>query len=889
MSNGKDMSDLIMTVIRFCVTVDDHELTKLLHIFWECAQKCDDKGELKPEMILVCNAIMNNLKHANEYIRGCTLRFLSKITEDEILEPLVPYIKENLEHHSAYVRKNAVLTCYSIYKLHGDRLMSDIPDYIYELLGNETDLSTRRNAFAFLMDCKQSLAIEFLENNCDEIGHFGDCFQLVALELIRKVCMEESSQKGRFIKPLQSMLNSDSPSVAFESATTLVTLSSAPSAVKAAANTLLSLLSSQTDNNVKIVILDRLSVIIRHNCRLLEDSVMELLALLRTPSTKIRSSLLELGALLVSDRSIAEVMNFLKSEVVRTASDSDELGREYRELLIQSIHALAVRFPAVADTVILLLLDYLNSDSGVSILSLVKEMLLHQSALVDSVLAKLFEVFSSLEKEDVILSALWIIAEFTPIASLPQAIQTILDAVGPLPLRQDVEVTPEASAAPASAPTVLQDGTYASQSYVATDAPAETSVLPLRHLLVEPSFFACSVLSNALAKLCIHLERSGAAGKQQVRDLKLQSLLVMTELLAEYENSMDELDRERIEFFVRALLDPAVGTLLHDQILKMSREVFEKMVAHSSKKEEKDLGLRPAHSDVDEVIVFKQLRDKSSLGIMIDIDDNAAVEKATEFDKEMTYNEKLNRVHQLTGYSDPVYCESVVYMKDFDIIMEITVINRTNRTMTDLAVELSVTGSFSIIDKPGRITLDAGERRELRAIIKVNSTETGYIFGSITFSYSSSAEHAVVNLNEVYVSLMEYIKPADCDSKAFRTMWSAFTWENKISVNTNLNSLAGLIQRIADVTHMKIVSDFDPETDADFMAANLYARSLFGEDILLNVSVEKTPMGVSGYYRIRSKTQGVAISLGDVIKMKQKNLWCVCSRTNRRENIRNIA
>lgn len=41
---------------------------------------------------------------------------------------------------------------------------------------------------------------------------------------------------------------------------------------------------------------------------------------------------------------------------------------------------------------------------------------------------------------------------------------------------------------------------------------------------------------------------------------------------------------------------------------------------------------------------------------------------SVEFDKEMTYNEKLNRVHQLTGYSDPVYCESVVYMKDFDIV-----------------------------------------------------------------------------------------------------------------------------------------------------------------------------------------------------------------------------
>ena len=93
--------------------------------------------------------------------------------------------------------------------------------------------------------------------------------------------------------------------------------------------------------------------------------------------------------------------------------------------------------------------------------------------------------------------------------------------------------------------------------------------------------------------------------------------------------------------------------------------------------------------------------------------------------------------------------------------MEITVINRTDRTMTDLGVELSVTGSFSIIENPTKITLDAGERRELRAIIKVNSTETGYIFGSIAFSYSSSAERAVVNLNEVFVSLMEYIHPAD--------------------------------------------------------------------------------------------------------------------------------
>ena len=113
-------------------------------------------------------------------------------------------------------------------------------------------------------------------------------------------------------------------------------------------------------------------------------------------------------------------------------------------------------------------------------------------------------------------------------------------------------------------------------------------------------------------------------------------------------------------------------------------------------------------------------------------------------------------------------------------------------------------------------------------------------------------------------------------------MWSAFSWENKIMVSTNATSLSKLILGIAEITHMKIVSDCNKDSDSDFMAANLYvsdgaeceaeARSLFGEDVLLNISVEQTPMGISGYYRIRSKTQGVAISLGNVIKMKQRDM-----------------
>jgi coatomer subunit beta len=43
-----------------------------------------------------------------------------------------------------------------------------------------------------------------------------------------------------------------------------------------------------------------------------------------------------------------------------------------------------------------------------------------------------------------------------------------------------------------------------------------------------------------------------------------------------------------------------------------------------------------------------------------------------------------------------------------------------------------------------------------------------------------------------------------------------------------------------------------------------------GEDALANLSIEKQPDGkVQGFIRIRSKAQGIALSLGDKINLHQ--------------------
>ncbi len=79
--------------------------------------------------ILICQNLRNNLQHPNEYIRGVTLRFLCRIREEEILEPLVPSILSNLEHRHSYVRRSAVLAINAIYKFPKGELLLQVRMY----------------------------------------------------------------------------------------------------------------------------------------------------------------------------------------------------------------------------------------------------------------------------------------------------------------------------------------------------------------------------------------------------------------------------------------------------------------------------------------------------------------------------------------------------------------------------------------------------------------------------------------------------------------------------------------------------------------------------------------------------------------------------------------
>lgn len=237
-----------------------------------------------------------------------------------------------------------------------------------------------------------------------------------------------------------------------------------------------------------------------------------------------------------------------------------------------------------------------------------------------------------------------------------------------------------------------------------------------------------------------------------------------------------------------------------------------------------------------------------------------------------------NRIYQLTGFGDPVYAEAQLTVIDFNISLDILVVNQTESTLQNVTVELYTSGDLRLIERPQAASIPAFGAMRCRAAVKVSCTESGVIFGTISWDSASGQNKTLVTCNNIHMDVMDYIQPAYTSESQFRSMWAEFIWENKVAVATEITDPETFLKHIMSITNM---ANLTPEAtlvgDSNFLAANLYARSLFGEDALLNLSIEKQtgPDGkprIGGYMRIRSKTQGIALSLGDKLLAKQRTL-----------------
>ncbi len=227
------------------------------------------------------------------------------------------------------------------------------------------------------------------------------------------MCRRDPAQKSRFVRCLFQLLRSDSQAVSYEAAWTLVSLSTAPTAVRAVAQAFAMLLNSSSDNNVKLIVLDRLIELKKHHSKIVQEILMDILRALSSPNIDICKKTLTLAIDLVGPRNIEEVMLLLKREVIRAQETERENGAEYKVLLIQAIHKCATRFAEVADSVVLVLLDFLSGEGGYEVMMCVKSIVEQYANFRPTILRKIVNNLDELTTSEALRVAMWMIGEYS--------------------------------------------------------------------------------------------------------------------------------------------------------------------------------------------------------------------------------------------------------------------------------------------------------------------------------------------------------------------------------------------------------------------------------------------------------------------------------------------
>ncbi|CAG8532070.1 11588_t:CDS:10 [Diversispora eburnea] len=746
MLNGDPLPQILMHVIRFVMPSKNKALKKLLHFYWEICPKTNPDGKLKQEMILVCNALRNDLQHPNEYIRGATLRFLCKLREPELLEPLLPSCRSCLE----------------------------------------ADQTCKRNAFVMLCNTSQSRAVEYLNDVFDQVPNFDELLQLSIIELIRKDCRNNSTNKGKYIRCIFDLLNAASSSVKYEAATSLMALTHAVPAVKAAASCYIDLIIKESDNNIKLIVLDRLDELREKHESTLDELVLDILRVLNRqviiPDIEVRRKALRIALELVSSRNVQEVVVFLKKELSKTLDQDYEKNNEYRQLLIQSIHSCAIKFSEVAANVVHVLMEFLgdsNNPAAVDVIAFVREVVEKFPNLRSSITEKLLETFMDVKSGKVFRGALWIVGEYCA-EHIEEAWEKIRAGLGEIPIL-------------ASEQLVMR---YAEVS----NDPKKTNSLKAEAMLIMSSVI-----------------RVG------------QSQFVTTPI--------DEDSYDRIMSCLHVLERLSLDNSIKKVFLQDTKAAYSRIKRTAAKKAKDKSSVSV---QIDDLISFRQFS-KRNVGDEADEYELDLTRATGQSDPRDDLISKLSRVVQLTGFSDPVYAEAYV---------------------NNLSIEFATLGDLKLVERPTQHNLAPRSFHSVKATIKVSSTETGVIFGNIVYDGPGTSESNCVVLNDIHIDIMDYINPAYCNET-----------QNKVNVNTNITDLRFYLTHIMKSTNMSCLT---PENalsgNCGFLSANMYARSIF-EDALANLSIEKQTDGaITGHVRIRSKTQGIALSLGDKITLAQKTV-----------------
>ena len=918
--------DLMINVIHHLTIVDDINIKKLLFLFWEVIDKHKPDGSMKDEIILLCNGIRKDLDSPNEYIRGRTLRLLTKLPYKEILENVKAAVFENIKHAHAYVRSNAIMCILSFIDNFGVDIVPDsLPDDLKDIILKDNDTATRRNAYVLYSRISPmeslSLTQEIMENN--EISELGDLFALCIVENLRKLNKIFPQRSSNFIHLLLELSVHKSHSVLFEIGSLLLEISSNPNVVSSAVNILCSLLHEERDNNTLIIILKKLYGIKNRHGEILQEQILTFANLINLNyAIELRKLSFELIDELITESTITQVFDkFINIFTQLNSVNESEFTIDLKNSMLKCMLKNIIKFPQIDKMYSLFVLEknltfkkdklyVYNQIKSIRELFTVYSKKDDEKCqnIIKEMLNKIIKLFEEIDQYEIMETCIWILANYsTELSLLKQTFDLIMKNLGDLDFEnyenenilQNIDENnnkSDSSKRTITKTVVLPDGTYGTVTEVldVKEIKKQKEIKYLRKFLLETTFYFSANLVSGLTNIIFKMKKL-EFDKYNIYYFNTINIICSILKMKSKLVYKDPDNTNHIQMCLKFLLTNN-DTIYEEWNQYMQKyENSLKIEQDKSKKEEEQLYLKKnkdfINNQPDDFISFRHCKMYDPDNFDVEDDDNILnINKNTNLEKDNdddnideqnsllnslsfgtnreTSNKKRRFIEVLSGSEDPLFVESVVNIYTFDLSIEFTIKNKSKNALQNVSLQLFVPKEFSIIEKPPIFNLEPNETVHVRSSVKFTKTINAYIFGQISFN-NFKGENSFLHLSGLFIELLSTHKENISDLD-FRKNWNDYTWEHNVMIVSRKKSFSECIKELMKGLKMTLVFPKSIDLindDYPFMVANLFAKTKLGENALVNISVEKSKDNkIIGTCVIRSKTKDFMTGLGEKIK-----------------------
>ena len=906
--------DLMINVIHHLTIVDDIKIKKMLFLFWEVIDKHKPDGTMKDEIILLCNGIRKDLDSPNEYIRGRTLRLLTKLPYKEILENVKAAVFDNIKHVHPYVRSNAIMCVLSFIDNFGVDIVPDsLPDDLKEIILKDTDTATRRNAYVLYSRISPmeslSLTQEIMENN--EISELGDLFALCIVENLRKLNKIFPQKSSNFIHLLLELSVHKSHSVLFEIGSLLLEISSNPNVVSSAVNILCSLLHEERDNNTLIIILKKLYNIKNRHGEILQEQILTFANLINLNyAVELRNLSFKLIDELITESTITQVFDkFINIFTQLNSVNESEFTIELKSSMLKCMLKNIIKFPKIDKMYILFVLEKnitFKKDKlfVYSQISTIKQLFTvynksedeNSILILNEMLKKIIKLFEEIDQYEIMETCIWILANYSKdVPLLQQSFDLILKNLGDLNFefleeeltleKMDSDIINNDSAKRTVTKTViLPDGTYGTVTEIldVKEIKKQKEFKYLRKFILETSFYFSANLVSALTNIIFKMNKLKF---DKFKIYYFNTLNIICAILKMNSKLIykDPDNTNHIKMCLKFLLSNN-NTIYDEWNSYMQKYEKQLKLAQDQTKLEQELSNIKSkdfkNNQPDDFISFRHCKiydpdnpdlgeDESDMNLInkqnVEINDELFNTNSSSRESD---NKKRRFVEVLSGTEDPLFVEAEVNIYTYDLSIEFTIKNKSKNALQNVSLQLFVPKEFSIIEKPPIFTLEPNETVHVRSSVKFTKTINAYIFGQISFN-NFKGENSFMHLSGLFIELLSTYKENISDLD-FRKNWSDYTWEHNVMIVSRKKKFSECVNELIKGLNMTLVSPKTIEMINDefpFMVCNLYAKTKLGENALVNLSVERSKDNkIIGSCFIRSKTKDFMTGLGEKIK-----------------------